>query len=77
MGVRRAVIERIFKCKTMNGAVSDAFYGSYANATAITMSGARLGQLVIASQAGVIDAIYVCKATGTSGTAGWTELYSG
>lgn len=77
MGVRRAVIERLFKVKTINGAFSDCFKGSYANATAITMTGARLGQLVVASAAGVIDAVYVCKATGTAGTAGWTELYSG
>jgi len=77
MGVRRAVIERLFKVKTINGAFSDAVFGAYANATAITISGKRKGQLVVATASGVIDAVYVCKTPATTGTAGWTELYSG
>ena len=77
MGIRRAVIERLFKVKSFNGAFSDAIKGSYANATAITVDCARLGQLCVSQQAGVIDAIYVGKAVGSTGTAGWIELYSG
>jgi len=77
MSMRRAVIERLFKCKTLQGAVADAMKGSYASATALTMTGQRLGQLCIATQAAAIDAIYVCKKAGSTGTAGWTELYSG
>lgn len=77
MGIRRAVIERVFKVKHLQGAFSDAVKGSYANATAIDISADRLGQLVISTQAAVIDAVYVATATGTTGTAGWTEIPSG
>lgn len=75
MGLRRAVLEQVFKVSTTQGMFSDIVHAYYASATAVAISPMRIGQIVWGSSAGT-NKVYLGKAevgTGT-GTSAWTDI---
>ena len=73
MGLRRAIIEQVFKVKQVEGIFSDAINNYAASATAATTTPQRVGQVMIGSSGGTWLA-WKAKATGATGTAAWESL---
>lgn len=71
-GPRRAILEQVFKVKTVNGIFSDAINNYAASATAATTSSTRVGQVMIGSSGGTWLA-WKAKAVG-AGTSAWESL---
>jgi len=74
MGLRRAVLEKVFCVKTTNGAFSDADIVTFSAATKITQSPARKGQLLVYTASAAVSKVYLAiAATGTK-TAAWLDI---
>jgi len=75
MGLRRAVLEKVFQVRTTQGMFSDIEKTTAASASALTAIPERKGRLYVRTNAGVVSKVYLSKvgadtggtATGTSG----------
>jgi len=73
MGLRRAIIEQVFKVKQIEGIFADADNAYYASATAVTQSPIRKGQIIWGSSAGTKKIYLAIAATGTTAAA-WLDI---